>query len=150
LDSAAAGQVTTATDIVCRSVVDEENEITAKIGRAKFALYHVGGIWDFLAGKVSNIAYPVWTKTVQDSLALLRAPRAGQLPGLLIQAHHTAKAKDQTSIFAIHSNIITIPKVVAGHMIVENIRTDPVIACMERHHLLTLLPTFYRETGQMY
>ena len=58
------GQATTTPAIVIRSAGNEEKEITTKIGRAKFALYHVEGIWNFLAGKVSNIAYPVWTKTV--------------------------------------------------------------------------------------
>jgi hypothetical protein len=57
--SPAVGQVTSAPAILIRSAGDEEKEITAKIGQAKFALYHVGGVWDFLAGNVMNIAYPV-------------------------------------------------------------------------------------------
>ena len=80
----AAGQVTTASAIVVRSAGDEEKEITAKICQAKFTLYHVGGIWDFLAGEASNIAHPVWPKTVQDILAMARTSRAGQLLSLLI------------------------------------------------------------------
>ena len=84
LAPAAAGQVTTTPAIVISSAGDEEKYITAKIGQEKFALYHLEGVWDFLAGKVTNIAYPVWPKIVQDILAMTCAPRAGQLSRLLI------------------------------------------------------------------
>ena len=40
----AAGQVLATPAIVIRSAGDEEKEITAKIGQAKFALYHIGGV----------------------------------------------------------------------------------------------------------
>jgi hypothetical protein len=83
-------------------------------------------VWDFSSGKVTGIAYPVWPKTVEDILAMARSARAGQLSSLLIRAHCTAKAKDQTSIFSTLSTIIAIPKVVAGNMIVGNIRTEPL------------------------
>ena len=66
----AAGQVTTAPAIVIRSAGDEEKEITAKIGQARFALCHIGGVWDFLAGKVTNLAYPVWPNTIENILAM--------------------------------------------------------------------------------
>ena len=72
LAPAAAGQVLSAPAFVIRSTSDEETEIMAKIGKAKFALYHVGGVLDFLAGKSTNIAYPVLPKTVQSSYRLLR------------------------------------------------------------------------------
>ena len=81
---AAAGQVMTTPATVISSAGDEKKEITAKIGQAKFALYHIGGVWDFLAGKVTNLAYPVWPKTVEDILAMAQALREGQLPSLLI------------------------------------------------------------------
>ena len=112
--------------IVIRSTGNKEKYITTKIGQSKFVLYHVGGIWDFLAGKVLNIAYPVWPKTVQDILVMARVPRLGQVAGLLSGVNHTDKANDQTSIFSTHSTILTIPKVVAGHMIVEHIHTEPI------------------------
>ena len=57
---------------------------------------------------------------------MARAPRADQLRSLLIRDHRTAKAKDQTSILATHFTKITIPKVVAGHMIVGNIYIEPL------------------------
>ena len=72
LAPAPASQVLSAPDFVIRSTSDEETEIMAKIGKAKFALYHVGGVLDFLAGKSTNIAYPVLPKTVQSSYRLLR------------------------------------------------------------------------------
>ena len=124
--SPVAGQVTPASTIVIRSAGDDEKEITAKMGQAKFALYNAGGVWDFSSGKVTGIGYPVWPKTVEDILAMARSARAGQLSSLLIRAHRTAKAKDQTSIFSTLSTIVAIPKVVAGNMIVGNIRTEPL------------------------
>ena len=89
--------------IVIRSTGNKEKYITTKIGQSKFVLYHVGGIWDFLAGKVLKITYPVWPKTVHGILAMACAPRAGQLSSLLIRTHHTSKANDQTSILSTHS-----------------------------------------------
>ena len=74
---------------------------------------------------MTHIAHPVWPKTVEDILQMTQAARAGQLSSLLIRAHRTAKAKDQISIFSTLSTIMTIPKVVTGHMIVANIRTEP-------------------------
>jgi hypothetical protein len=124
--SPVASQVTPASTIIVRSAGDDEKEITAKIGQAKFALYNTGGVWDFSLGKVTEIAYPVWPKTVEDILAMARSARAGQLSSLLVRAHRTAKAKDQTSIFSTLSTIIAIPKVVAGNMIVGNIRSEPL------------------------
>ena len=47
-----------------------ENEVTAKIDQANFALYHIGGDWDFIGGKVENLGYPVWPKTIPDILAM--------------------------------------------------------------------------------
>ena len=44
----AAGQVMTAPANGIRSAGDEEKEITAKIGQAEFALYHIGRILFFL------------------------------------------------------------------------------------------------------
>ena len=64
LNPAATGQAMTAPAIVIRSAGDKEKETTGKIDQVKFALYHVGAIWDFLVGRVLNIAYPVWLKTV--------------------------------------------------------------------------------------
>ena len=140
-DLPAVGQVTSAPAIVIRLARDKEKEITAKIGQAKFALYHVGGSWDFSAGKVTNIAYPVWPKAVEDILQMAWAARAGQLSSLLIRAHRTTKAKDQTSIFSTLSTIITIPKVVAGHMIVGNMCTEPLNSVHDK--VLSLDPTAY-------
>ena len=71
LASPAVGQVTSAPAIIARSAGDEEKKITAKIGQAKFGVYHAGGVWDFSAGKVTNVAYPVWSKTVEDTLGQL-------------------------------------------------------------------------------
>ena len=64
LNPATPGQAMTAPAITMRSAGDKEKQTTGKIDQVKFALYHVGGIWDFLVGRVSNIAYPVWLKTV--------------------------------------------------------------------------------------
>ena len=63
------------------------------------------------------------------------------MSSLLSRAHHTAKAKDQTSIFSTHSTISSIPKVDAGHMIMGNIHTEPI----DRVHgeALSLDPTTY-------
>ena len=78
---------------------------------------------------------------MKDILAMACAPRAGQLSSLLSRAHHTAKAKDQTSIFSTHSTISIIPKVVAGLMIVGNIHTEPIDSVYGE--ALSLDPTSY-------
>jgi hypothetical protein len=81
---AATGQVTTTPVIIIRTVGHEEKEITANIGQAKVTLHHVGGVWDVLAGKVTDIPYPVWPTMVQDILVMVHPPRAEQLSSLLI------------------------------------------------------------------
>ena len=85
--------------IVVKSSQDEEKQATALKGQAKFALLNCGSRWDSEKGTFESLAYPTFSKQIEDIFTMPRASRAVELASYLERAHRSAKNGDPTSMY---------------------------------------------------
>jgi len=102
------------------SVADQEKERDAKRGKAKDTLLLITGKVDFTACTITDVKYPIFSKSMSNVYALPKASAAGELRDLLTTGLTNAKAQDTMSVWSEGISIDVVQKSMCVHLLNGN------------------------------
>ena len=112
--------------IQVRSSEDEDKDAAAVLGQCKLRLFLASANFDWVAGTINTVAYPVISDGMKTVLSKARSARADHFTAFLQMGCDKAKAGSSTSILSKLANIHVVQKTMAASMLLGNFQIAKV------------------------